>query len=231
MDRPDVCPTGPSHAMCAEDGCVVEAGAPGDWIQTYSGLHVNPLDMKSEDIVLKDIAHALSCICRYGGHCARHYSVAEHSMRLAWYFESNSIGRRNPDLCLWALLHDAAEAYLGDIPRPLKRSISFQTIGDTYVQSFYIIEERILNLMAKKWHLTPLSVPAEVKQYENYLMKDEARILMGNIEGWFFDEDNSGLGIDSHEMRYGRGDADTVDALEGEFLTTFHTINKRRFET
>ncbi len=81
---------------------------PGNWIQTYSGRQFWPLEPRAEDVAVEDIAHALSLLCRYGGHSSRFYSVAEHCVLV-----SHKCG-------LHGLLHDAAEAYLLDIPRPVK---------------------------------------------------------------------------------------------------------------
>ncbi len=86
----------------------------GDWIQTFSGRRFWPLDPRSEDVAIEDIAHALSLVCRFGGHCRCFYSVAQHSVLVA---------DKCPRFPLHALLHDAAEAYLGDMTRPLKRSL------------------------------------------------------------------------------------------------------------
>jgi len=88
----------------------------GDWLQTYTGKMFWPLDPRAEDIAIRDIAGSLSKVCRYGGHCLTFYSVAEHSV---WV--SRLVAE--PELKLTALLHDAAEAYVGDKVRPLKRSI------------------------------------------------------------------------------------------------------------
>jgi hypothetical protein len=89
----------------------------GDWMQTFTGRAFYPLDPRPEDIDPVDIAHALSLICRYGGHSSRFYSVAEHCVLM-----SHAVA---PEHALWALLHDATEAYLGDMIRPLKRSGRF----------------------------------------------------------------------------------------------------------
>lgn len=87
------------------------------WIQVWTGGKFFPLDPRPEDIKLEDIARALSMQCRYAGHVARFYSVAEHSVRV-----SRLVGERGGTLGeqLWGLLHDASEAYIVDIPRPLK---------------------------------------------------------------------------------------------------------------
>ena len=85
----------------------------GDWIQTMSGVIFYPLDPRPEEIRIEDIAHALSHQCRFAGHCREFYSVAEHSVR---------VSRELPqEFMLWGLLHDASEAYLVDLPRPIKR--------------------------------------------------------------------------------------------------------------
>lgn len=86
-------------------------------IQTRSGRLVDPFKLKSDDVVLEDIAHALSNICRFTGHCARHYSVAQHTVHGdAWGFAGASKSDR-----MWWFVHDAAEAYLGDVAGPIKR--------------------------------------------------------------------------------------------------------------
>lgn len=80
---------------------------------TYTGVVYHPHEPKPEDIRLADIAHALSMICRYGGHARWFYSVAEHSVHVSYLVPQAH--------ALEALLHDAAEAYVGDMIIPLKR--------------------------------------------------------------------------------------------------------------
>ena len=87
----------------------------GDWMQTYTGRQFWPLDPRPEEVVIEDIARALSMQCRFAGHCAKFYSVADHSVRVSMLADENST------LALAGLLHDAAEAYVVDVPRPLKR--------------------------------------------------------------------------------------------------------------
>lgn len=90
------------------------APAPVTFIQTYSGVKFFPLDPRPEDVRFMDIAHALSNACRYTGHCRHFYSVAEHSVRVSWHVP--------PEDGLRGLLHDASEAYLHDLARPIKAS-------------------------------------------------------------------------------------------------------------
>lgn len=81
-------------------------------LTTYTGRKIDPLNVKAGQLDIRDIAHALSMICRFGGHARQFYSVAEHSIRVSCLVPQEH--------ALAALLHDAAEAYLGDVPRPLK---------------------------------------------------------------------------------------------------------------
>lgn len=91
------------------------------FIQTFSGGSFRPLDPDFSAIRIEDIAHALSNICRFGGHCERFYSVAQHSLIVARNVPAVSV--EGCPLALWALLHDAAEAYIGDMVRPLKQRL------------------------------------------------------------------------------------------------------------
>jgi len=83
-------------------------------MMTYTGVVYRPFEPKAEDVRISDIAHALSMICRYGGMCRWYFSVAEHSVHVSHMVP--------PAFALEALLHDAAEAYVGDMIIPLKWS-------------------------------------------------------------------------------------------------------------
>jgi hypothetical protein len=109
----------------------------GDWLQTYTGKKFHPLDPRPEDICIEDIAHALALICRYNGHCKFPYSVAQHSLLMSWWGKINDIDRR------WLLLHDAAEAYISDVPSPIKPMLS----------EFSRIEHNIMEVIAAKFEL------------------------------------------------------------------------------
>lgn len=85
----------------------------GDWMQTYTGRKFWPLDPRAEEVYIEDIAHSLALSCRFNGHCKLFYSIAQHSVLVS------QIAKTPQQLT--ALLHDSAEAYLGDIIRPIKR--------------------------------------------------------------------------------------------------------------
>ncbi len=86
-------------------------------ITTYSGRHINPLKPRTGDAPIVDVAHALSLMCRYAGHCMYHYSVAQHSV-LVMEIVKLLYGEEYAKI---ALMHDAQEAFLCDIPRPIKQ--------------------------------------------------------------------------------------------------------------
>lgn len=83
------------------------------FIQTHSGARVSIMDPDPKDITIEDIGWSLAHQCRFAGHCKKFYSVAEHSILVASYLPR--------EIRLEALLHDAAEAYIIDIPSPLKQ--------------------------------------------------------------------------------------------------------------
>lgn len=145
---------------------------PDGWIQTYTGRKFHPFEPRLEDIDIEDIAHSLSLQCRFSGHCKEFYSVAQHCVIAA----SNA----SPENALWVLLHDAPEAYLTDIPRPLKRLPEFR---------FYkIFENQLMQQICQKYGL-PLEEPAEVKEIDLKMLVTEARDVMSNLHPeWHYKE-------------------------------------------
>lgn len=86
----------------------------GDWCTAFSGRSYWPLDPNADDIDIIDIAHALSMVCRFNGHVRSFLSVAQHSLLVSKYCL--------PEHAALGLLHDATEAYIGDVIRPLKKA-------------------------------------------------------------------------------------------------------------
>jgi uncharacterized protein len=141
----------------------------GDWMQTFAGHRFFPMDPRAEEIDPADVAHALSLICRYGGHAREFYSVAEHCVLLSHYVA--------PEHALWALLHDASEAYVGDMVRPLKRQLP----------EYEAAEDRVIAAVAERFGLT-LPMPPAVKDADNRILLDErAAILTATEYSWGID--------------------------------------------
>lgn len=149
----------------------------GDWMQTYTGIQFFPLDPKSAEISILDIAHALSNQCRFAGHVQSFYSVAQHSVLVSEHIERLAMERAlhtglSPRiLALWGLLHDAPEAYLVDLPRPIKHC---STIGTEYRQ----VERRLMEVVCLRFGL-PYAEPLEVKAADDVLLMTEKRDLLG----------------------------------------------------
>ena len=131
------------------------------WIQTYSGRRFNPTNPNPEGIVIQDIAHSLSMQCRFSGHSKKFYSVGQHSVLVSHIC--------NQEDALWGLMHDASEAYLVDIPRPLKRSGKFEAYRD--------MENVMMKAICKRFGL-PEKEPPSVKIADTILLATEARDLM-----------------------------------------------------
>lgn len=135
-------------------------------MQTYLGHQFWPLDPRPEDIHLEDIAHALSNLCRFGGMCRNFYSVADHSVHVA---ELARAAGASVEIRRAALLHDAAEAYLVDLPRPIKHCVVGYKEAETRVER--CIEERFgLPSMA-------LANP-DIKAWDGIILATESRDLM-----------------------------------------------------
>lgn len=135
-----------------------------DWIQTYRGRQFFPLRPQPGDIDIDDIAHALSLQCRFNGHCREFYCVAEHSVRVMRLLQQQG---HDDDTVLWGLLHDAAEAYLSDLPRPLKSMLP--QYGET--------ENALLRVIIEHMGLT-WPMPETVRLADDTLLVTEARDVM-----------------------------------------------------
>lgn len=138
-----------------------ETGQSKSWIQTYSGKVFYPLTPHIKSIDIIDIAHSLSLICRYVGHIKHFYSVAQHSVIIANHFKDD------PILAKWGLLHDGPEAYIVDIPRPIKKKL----VG------YCAIEDRYNKMFATKFDL-PYPIPEEVKEIDTRILMTERQTRM-----------------------------------------------------
>lgn len=131
-----------------------------DYITTWTGIRFNFSEPTPEQINLEDVAHSLSMQCRYNGHCSKFYSVAEHCVLIArWVY----LTTRSRQLALEALFHDASEAYLCDIPRPVKSRLD---------PNYHNLEYAIDRAVARKWNLA-LPWHAFIEQGDYRICLDE----------------------------------------------------------
>lgn len=132
----------------------------GNWIQTYTGKQFWALDPRPEEVDIEDIAHSLSMLCRFNGHCKEFFSVAEHSTIMTKLLYTTNEKK-------WALLHDAAEAYITDIPKPIKNCLP----------EFKEIEDNILRAIATKFELE-YPIPPQIKDADLLMLSTEREILL-----------------------------------------------------
>src|ERR1019366_3376471 len=131
------------------------------FIGTFSGLRFWPLDPDPAKILIEDVAHGLAHQCRFGGHASTFYSVAEHSVHVSQLCL--------PEHALWGLLHDASEAYLVDLPRPLKLLPEFAAYREA--------ERRLQLAVAARFGL-PEDQPASVTEADDTMLWIEAHSLL-----------------------------------------------------
>lgn len=140
----------------------------GKSINTYSGVEFWPLDPKKEEIKIKDIAHALSLMCRANGHFKYFYSVAQHSLYCYYEAKNRNLSKKVQLACL---LHDASEAYLSDITRPVKACLN------KYLEA----EEVLQNFIYKHYGVADLTKEEEalVKEIDDAMLNYEMTNLLG----------------------------------------------------
>ena len=141
---------------------IIDSVGSEPWIQTRNGAQFNFLNPAAGDIAIEDIAWALSQICRFVGHTRTHYSVAEHSVRVARICP--------PEYRMHGLLHDASEAFTGDLASPLKRM--------SELAGFRAVEYRAEEAVAKRFGLQSVTSPPAVKFADLTLLATEARDLL-----------------------------------------------------
>lgn len=135
----------------------------GDWMQTFTGRMFWPLDPHPDEVAIEDIAHSLSMQCRFAGHCQKFYSVAEHSILVSQVIQ--------PEFAIYGLLHDAPEAYLVDVPRPVK----------PHLAGYAHIEARVWEEICYKFDLWPDAKKRDaIHTADMAVLLAEQRVLMPN---------------------------------------------------
>lgn len=187
----------------------------GPWIHTYpTGKHAHVLFLQQEEIEIADIARSLSMQCRYVGHVNRFYSVAEHCCRVSDKALSETFGDEH--MGIWGLLHDASEAYTGDMSRPLKYSPGMRTV-------YKEIELRIMNQICLRFGL-PVVEPALITRLDDEILGPEVAQLKPNLNfnEWAI---TTASGVLAPTNRYSLDDIGwTWHRAEAEFLARFSRL-------
>lgn len=132
----------------------------GDTIRTFKGLYVDVFNPDPKTLDIEDIAHALSQVCRFAGHTHKFYSVAQHCIECVT--ELTKRGTEDKKILLTMLMHDATEAYLGDMARPIKKRMP----------EYKNIENLLMATIAEKWELY-FPFPPVIKTIDNYILEVE----------------------------------------------------------
>ena len=141
-------------------------------MNTFYGRTFDPMEMTEENVALEDIARALSLLCRGGGHIRHFYSVAQHSINCAKEAKARELPERMQLACL---LHDASEAYISDIIRPVKE----------HLNNYLEIEAKIMAVIWKHFHLENLTEEEQRiwKEIDDAVLVYEFHYLMaGSLE-------------------------------------------------
>ena len=145
----------------------------GDWIETYTGKQFYVLDPRPEDICIEDIAHSLSLTCRFNGHCKIFFSVAQHCLNIVEDLKNKGYSNQ---IQLYGLLHDAGEAYISDVPRPVKKSIEgFEYIEDSILDKIWI-KFNLDNPTQEDWKI--------IKDIDSTMCFFEGLHLTNHINDW-----------------------------------------------
>ena len=182
--------------------------APGPYLQTVSGRFVNPFDPDPAQLDPGDIARALANVCRFGGHCRPFYSVAQHSVIVSELVEAR--GGDVEDVFA-ALMHDASEAYLGDMPHPIKHR---SPLGAAFREA-----EAALEAVLRERFAIKADVP-EIKRVDRALLATERRSVSGESWDWPELEGVEALDVELHAW--------TPDEAERAFTARFEQLQARR---
>lgn len=155
----------------------------GSWMQTYSGGKVWPLDPRADEIVFDDVCVGLAREWRYGNHVVHDYHVSTHSVLVSMYCERLATERgwlpgEVHEVACEGLLHDSPEAYLGDVPRPIKKQ--------RVMRGYSRIESRWWRAICERFGLTPSRRSTElVKEVDTRILIDEIGALMRDPGMWW----------------------------------------------
>lgn len=145
----------------------------GNWIETHSGIKFYPLDPRKEEILVDDIIHAISKMCRFGGHSSKFYSVAEHSVLVYRYLKDTGASLLTQ---FYGLIHDFTEAYLIDLPRPIKDMLP----------EYSKLEHELFKVIWDSFEIPDIQSADKkaVKYADGVVLSYEANVLCVNKNRW-----------------------------------------------
>lgn len=175
------------------------------YILTFKKKEFYPLDPNIEDIDIEDIAHALSLLCRANGHFKHFYSVGLHSLNCA--YEAIARGY-SENVVLGCLLHDASEAYLADITRPVKK----------HLHKYLEFENVLQNKIFEKW------IPTFTDEEKKLVFEIDDAILYYEFVALFGEKLFDYVPNIKSNPRF---DYIEFSIIENEFLSTFKKLTTK----
>jgi hypothetical protein len=172
-------------------------------IRTYTGIRMDPFEIKPKQVKAEDIAHALSMMVRANGHLNSFFSIAQHCLNCAIEAENRGLSQKVQFACL---LHDAAECYIADVPRPVKHRLN------GYAQ----IEQRVADAVYAAFGISDLSDEElkAVDDIDNAMLYFEFEALTGSI----ITKTRPYISM-KHDFS-----AKPIETVEREFLSRFHNL-------
>jgi hypothetical protein len=152
------------------DGVFMDKTKKGSWLQTITGKRVSVLAPQPEEIFIEDIIPSISKQCRFNGHCNVFYSVAQHCVLGAQFALHHW---KSKDVAKEFLLHDATEAYMGDLIRPVK----------VMLPEFGVVEAGFWKAISSKFGL-PFEHTEKCQLLDNIMVTWEKRDLLPQSEVW-----------------------------------------------
>ncbi len=192
----------------------------GAWQQTYTGRMFWAQDPRPEDVFIEDIARALAMQCRFAGHCKDFYSVAQHCVLVSQLVEDQfrAVAADEDHVrmrSLEALLHDSAEAYIGDLVRPLKHT----DFGKGYLE----IEKKLTAAIAERFGVTLDPQHESISEADRTLLVTEKRDLLAPPPAeWTYAQGHGAKPIAAPIRPW------SWEAAEGAFLDRFEDLNRGR---
>ena len=180
------------------------------WMETFTGVRFELSNPKPEDVRIEDIAHALALQGRFNGHSSFFWSVAQHSLLVADYLDKRN---RTDRIVMLGLLHDAAEAYIGDVTSPVKAMCSH-------------VRELEAKVMAAVYEGLKIEPPNEheykwVKEADMAIITMEAGVVMHSRgEWWGLPEVAESIWIEHSESIY----PEAMDIIEMTFLKEYYRL-------
>ncbi len=183
----------------------------GDWLQTFGGTALDLRNPTADMIDITDIAIALSRVNRFNGHTRTAYSVAQHSLVVAQLLRDTG---HSPLIQLQGLLHDAPEAYIADLPKPVKRLLP----------QYAVLEDRLWAVIAGKFQV-PVELDPGVKNADELAVRAEAHsfLIGGPVGNWAGVRPTLPADADDLMQTYHL----TTSELAVMFVSTFNALTER----